>query len=97
MKIRNINGVQNQFEIETETARYMQSYNSVVAKIENGILTLGNDWDYSRTTMKHLNLWIRDNSIDIHNYNRATRSNAAFIRRALRLGEIAIKDLGKEY
>jgi hypothetical protein len=97
MKIRNINGVQNQFEINTGNALYMQSYESVVAKIENGKLTLGNDWDYSQTTMKHLNQWIRDNAADIRNYGRAARSNTAYIRRALKLGEIEIKDLEREY
>ena len=38
-----------------------QSYNSIIAKIdENGTLFLGNDWDYSKTTLKHLYLFIND-------------------------------------
>ena len=38
-----------------------QSYNSIIAKIDkNGTLKLGNDWDYSKTTLKHLYLFIND-------------------------------------
>jgi len=58
----------NQFIITTEKATIFQSYNSTVAKIENGCLTLGRDWDYSKTTMKHLYLFlgefIRDSQIN---------------------------------
>ena len=32
----------------------------MIAKIENGTLTLGIDWDYSKTTLKHLYLFIND-------------------------------------
>jgi hypothetical protein len=31
-----------------------QSYNSIVAKCDNGKYTLGRDWDYSNTTLRHL-------------------------------------------
>ena len=38
-----------------------QSYNSVIAKIDKkGTLILGNDWNYSKTTLKHLYLFIND-------------------------------------
>ena len=50
----------NQFLIIDKGVKYFQSYNSMIAKIENGTLTLGIDWDYSQTTLKHLYLFIND-------------------------------------
>lgn len=52
----------NQFIIFGGDAMFtLQSYNSIVAKIDNkGTLILGNDWDYSKTTLKHLYLFIND-------------------------------------
>lgn len=53
MYIRQI--VNNQFEIITEEGIYFQSYDSVVAfKSNNGRVVLGEDYRYSRTTMKYL-------------------------------------------
>ena len=65
MKVRNlINGngraVANQFIIEDGNNIYFQSYNSLVAKNEDGIFTLGCDFDYSRTTSKHLHTFMED-------------------------------------
>ena len=52
----------NQFIIESENLIEFQSYKSLVANInkKTGILTLGIDWDYSNTTMRHLYLFIDD-------------------------------------
>ena len=50
----------NQFVIKTDKGIVFQSYNSVIAIYENGVLTLGKDWDYSKTTTKHLYLFIND-------------------------------------
>lgn len=51
----------NQFLINGKDGLYFQSYNSMIAKITNdGVLQLGYDWDYSRTTMKHLYLFLID-------------------------------------
>lgn len=44
----------NQFIIRDEGKIFLQSYDSLVAKIENGVLYLGDDWDYSQTTLRHL-------------------------------------------
>lgn len=39
----------------------LQSYNSIVAKInKKGTLIFGNDWNYSKTTLKHLYLFLND-------------------------------------
>ena len=52
----------NQFIIESDNLIEFQSYKSLVASInkKTGILTLGIDWDYSNTTMRHLYLFIDD-------------------------------------
>lgn len=52
----------NQFLIESDELIEFQSYESLVASInkKTGTLTLGLDWDYSNTTMKHLYLFIND-------------------------------------
>ena len=56
--------VANQFVIETTGEYYFQSYNSLVAKVKytghGWTLALGPDWDYSRTTMKHLHAFLRE-------------------------------------
>lgn len=51
----------NQFLIRDNGTLYLQSYDSIVAKIDNsGVLSLGSDWDYSHTTLKHLYLFLSD-------------------------------------
>ena len=48
--------VANQFIIYTSEGRYFQSYDSIIAAIEDGEITLDeNTWDYSRTTGKYRN------------------------------------------
>ena len=56
--------VANQFVIETGKEYYFQSYSSLVVKVKfsehSWRLALGPDWDYSRTTMKHLHAFLRE-------------------------------------
>lgn len=61
MKVQNFYN-KNQFIIFGGDAIVtFQSYNSIIAKIDKkGTLKLGNDWDYSKTTLKHLYLFIND-------------------------------------
>ena len=49
----NNNPVANHFVIHQGDAEYLQSYNSIVVKREGNKVTLGQDWDYSPTTLKH--------------------------------------------
>lgn len=51
------NPVANQFEIVTPDGRYFQSYNTIIAHIDNiGMLSLDeNAWNYSSTTSKYRN------------------------------------------
>lgn len=75
MKISNLvnergNRVANQFVIENDNILAFQSYNSMVCEIRPAsmgfekVVVLGGDWDYSRTTMKHLNNFLRQNNLE---------------------------------
>lgn len=60
----NGNSVMNHFIITDGNRTILQSYNSIVAIVDHSaegskILTLGRDWDYSRTTMKYLHQFIK--------------------------------------
>ena len=57
------NDIPNQFEIFTPEGRYFQSYDSVIAFIpRTGKIQLDrNKWDYSVTTGKYRNLFLREN------------------------------------
>lgn len=63
MKIENFYHL-NQFILIDWSTTYFQSYNSMIAKYEiidwNKVLTLGKDWDYSNTTLKHFYLFLKD-------------------------------------
>lgn len=50
----------NQFILEGEGKTIFQSYDSTIAIIKNGKLTLGKYWDYSKTTSKHLYLFLQE-------------------------------------
>lgn len=71
----NGNPAANHFVISTDRSDYLQSYNSIVARIHMGTVTLGADWDYSKTTLKHLKLFL--------NVNEPKR----IIERKIKLGE----------
>lgn len=52
----------NQFLVETTEKTYFQSYETIIAVKDNnnGKITLSQDWCYSKTTSKHLYIWLRD-------------------------------------
>jgi hypothetical protein len=61
MKNRNGNEVKNQFIIKTENSVFFQSYDSIIAKKENGKVILDqNYWDYSQTTGKYRNIFLNE-------------------------------------
>ena len=76
----------NQFHLDGEGIDELQSYNSLVAKVENGVLTLGRDWDYSKTTMKHLYLFL-DEYTNI-NLLRGGNNKRAYLQKLIDNGEI---------
>ena len=60
MKVENFYN-KNQFIIRGEGKTIFQSYQSEIAEIsKDGKLTLGIDWDYSITTLRHLYLFLND-------------------------------------
>lgn len=79
--------VANQFVITNDNEISFQSYDSLVCQIRNKggmgfdkVVVFGRDWDYSRTTMKHLCKFLDDNNISLH--------NSAEIRKAIDKGYI---------
>ena len=68
VKVRNMmsdngNAIANQFEIETDDATYLQSYNSIIAKrMDSGVIYLDEYyWDYSVTTGRYRNMFLGEN------------------------------------
>ena len=56
------NAVRNQFIIVDSEGITFQSYSTKIAVIKNGKVSLNyNYWDYSRTTLKYLCLFLRQN------------------------------------
>ena len=68
MRVRNMvsdsgNSIANQFVITGDNGEVtFQSYNSIIVKKENGKITLGRDWDCSRTTSKYRNRFLREDT-----------------------------------
>ena len=72
--------VANQFIIEGEGKTQLQSYSSLVVSIDGSRnITLGPDWDYSRTTMRAVSQFLRDNGFE--------GGTAKDIRKALKVGQ----------
>lgn len=69
VKVRNMKSnsgrsVANQFEIETDDATYLQSYDSVIVKKahkENRVYLDKYYWDYSVTTGRYRNMFLGEN------------------------------------
>lgn len=64
----------NQFRIYGEGKNIFQSYDSTIAIIEEGMLILGLHWDYSKTTLKHLYMFLSDYYFEIDNYNHISKA-----------------------
>ena len=58
MESSNGNDIANQFVIQFEKGRVFQSYQSIIAVVQEGKVFLGEDWDYSRTTSKYRNAFL---------------------------------------
>ena len=54
--------VKNQFVINDGAgSEYLQSYDSIIVKRDfNNNISLGSDWDYSKTTGKYRNLYLNE-------------------------------------
>ena len=75
------NTIANQFTIRTHKGRYFQSYNSIIAFIDNNDRVFLDEyyWDYSRTTGKYRNQFLGE-------YIDETRSK-------IKSGEYKLKNL----
>ena len=70
MRVKNIEGnhgpIKNQFIIEDDNgAIFFQSYQTIIAKKENGKIILDReDWDYSPTTGRYRNIFLGENKAE---------------------------------
>jgi len=56
------NNIPNQFVITTDNGVYFQSYQSIIARIFNGLVELDSKyWNYSKTTGKYRNIFLNEN------------------------------------
>lgn len=78
----NNNPAANQFVINGEGKKIFQSYDSIIAVVDynNKTIELGEDWNYSRTTGKHRNIFFYDY------VNMPDLASADGIRKALKNG-----------
>lgn len=77
MKIRNLvnlngNAIKNQFIIENGNTISFQSYDSMICRIDHSgglgfdkIVTLGKDWNFSKTTSRHLFAFLTQQGLGI--------------------------------
>lgn len=80
--------VRNQYTIEGPGYTAFQSYDSLIAVYDGDKLTLGRDWDYSVTTLKHLQQWLRDYCYCVWRELPDGKSGADSIRKAIDAGII---------
>lgn len=79
----------NQFIIYSKDQIIFQSYDSVIAvKTAGQKLKLGCDWDYSKTTLKHLYLYIERFIPEMWRKICDVRNKRAMIQRLIETGEI---------
>jgi hypothetical protein len=69
VKVENFGNVKNQFIIYTKEGQYLQSYNSIIAFRNNNreIFLDNNYWDYSQTTGRYRNLFLRETKKETEN------------------------------
>ena len=78
-----------------------QSYNSIIAKIDRqGTLIFGNDWNYSKTTLKHLYLFLEDEKMFLCDFIKKeleglqnTKNKKAFLQKLIDNQKIFITEL----
>ena len=82
------NPVSNQFVIDSDRYSFFQSYSSLVAAYDKNerSITLGQAWNYSKTTLKYLKMWLESDAFSAWAYIRdeyAGRTFSETIRKAL--------------
>lgn len=89
MKINLLN--KNSCEIEYNNSHKMlQSYKSIVAEFQNEELELFQDWDYSKSTIKHLLKWLINNkhSINCLKKIKDEEINTSLLKSLIKKGDI---------
>lgn len=82
-------GIANQFVIRDNERNsvYFQSYESVIALVNNGCLFLDKDkWNYSRTTAKYRNMFVRE-------YFSSDYASKEGIKEGIKEGKIIMTEL----
>lgn len=59
MKVEQFKGL-NHFHIYSDNVDELQSYKSLVVVIKDKKITLGKDWDYSRTTLRYVYMFLEE-------------------------------------
>ena len=79
------NGATNQFVVETDKGKYFQSYDTIIAFVPNNSddIVLSEDWEYSKTTSKHLYIFLRD-------YTRFYANQRKDILRGIKDGKLKV-------
>ncbi len=66
MQSSNGNAVPNQFIIHTDNGVFFQSYNSIIVKKQNNTVYLDSKYyDYSKTTVKYRNMFLRETTKEV--------------------------------
>lgn len=85
MKVEQFNS-KNQFHLYGDGIHELQSYESLVVKIQNGIIiTLGRDWNYKKTTPKYVYLFL-EKYANINFYGISNKRD--YVRKMIEKGEI---------
>ena len=87
------NTVSNQFVIDSSRYSFFQSYASLVAVYDKNerSITLGHAWNYSKTTLKYLKMWLESDAFNAWAYIRDEfrgRTLSETIRKAIDAGVI---------
>lgn len=86
----------NQFVIYTDKGVVFQSYDSFICEIEYGVITkIGYNWNYSRTTTKHLK-WFLEKYIAYNNPYTTKKDFEKFIENNFKYDDIQIVYVRKE-
>ena len=85
--------VSNQFVVESSRYSFFQSYESLIGVYDKNerSITLGQAWNYSKTTLKYLKMWLESDAFNVWAYVRDEFRGRTFsetIRKAIAAGVI---------
>ena len=65
--------VANQYEIEDGNTSTFQSYRTVIAKNTSGHFTISSNYNYSVTTSRYFNQWLRSFGLDVEDIKQVKK------------------------